>query len=166
MAALLSLTSRMLADPHGTDLEHGLDVIALARLFEDLNRWEDAALLYERGLKTAHSTGSPAQAGQTLPEADFWQAVRRLSVLQKRRGDIETALRLWEQAAAEGHIYAHVELAKYYEHTRKDHAAAMQWTLSAMAHVAADLSMPAYMKQHWIEELEHRQKRLEGKVKK
>ncbi len=92
--------AQMLSDPHGTDLEHGLDVIALARLFEDLNRWEDAALLYERGLKT------------TLPEADFGRAIQRLSALQRRRGDLSTAVRLWEQAAAEGHIFAHVELAK------------------------------------------------------
>ena len=153
MAALLSLTAGMLSDPHGTDLEHGQDVIALAKLFEDLNQWEDAALLYERGLKTK------------LPEPDFWQAVRRLSTLQRRRGDMPTALRLWEQAAAEGHIYAHVELAKYYEHTRRDPQAARAWTVSAMQHLqSADL--PKYMRQHWLDELEHRLKRLDGKVEK
>lgn len=150
MAALLSLTAGMLADPHGSDLEHGQDVIALAKLFEDLNQWDDAALLYERGLKTK------------LPEADFWQAVRRLSALQRRRGDMETALRLWEQAATEGHIYAHIELAKYFEHARRDPNAALQWTLSAMQHVkTADL--PGYMRKHWLEELEHRLQRLKGK---
>jgi uncharacterized protein YprB with RNaseH-like and TPR domain len=164
MAALLSLTARMLADPHAFELEHGLDVIALAKLFEDLNRWEDAALLYERGLQTARANGAPLSE-QALSEPDFWQAVRRLAVLQKRRGDLDVALRLWEKSAAEGHIYAHVELAKYYEHTRKEPAAALQWTVSAMAHVRADLFMPAYMKNHWLSELEHRQKRLEGKLK-
>jgi tetratricopeptide (TPR) repeat protein len=151
MAALLSLTAGLLADPHGSDLEHGQDVIALARLFEDLNRWDDAALLYERGLKT------------TLPEADFWQAVRRLSTLQRKRGDMETALRLWKQAADEGHIYAHVELAKYYEHSRRDPAAALQWTRSAIAHTQ-EADMPKYMRAHWMEELEHRMERLLGKV--
>ena len=153
MAALLSLTAGMLSDPHGTDLEHGQDVIALAKLFEDLNQWDDAALLYERGLKTS------------LPEPDFWQAVRRLSTLQRRRGDMQTALRLWEQAAAEGHIYAHVELAKYYEHTRRDPSAARTWTVTAMQHLqSADL--PKFVRQHWQEELEHRLNRLDGKVEK
>ncbi len=151
MAALLSLTARMLADPHGTDLEHGQDVIALAKLFEDLNRWDDAALLYERGLKT------------TLPEPDFWQAVKRLSALQRRRGDMETAIQLWERAAAEGHIYAHVELAKYYEHNRRDPLAAQTWTKTAIAHVkSADL--PPYIYKHWMAELEHRLKRLNEKI--
>jgi uncharacterized protein len=152
MAALLSLTAGMLADPHGTDLEHGLDVVALAKLFEDLNRWDDAALLYERGLRIG------------LPEADFPTALRRLSTLQRRRGDMETAVKLWEQAAAEGHIYAHVELAKYFEHTRRDYTSALRWTMSAMAHVR-EANLPLYERKAWTEELEHRLKRLEEKVK-
>ena len=151
MAALLSLTARMLSDPHTADLEHGQDVIALAKLFEDLDRWDDAAVLYERGLKT------------TLPEADFWQAVKRLSALQRRRGDMETALRLWQQAAADGHIYAHVELAKYYEHTLRDPAAAQAWTVSAMQH-AESADLPKYVYKHWMDELEHRLKRLQEKT--
>ena len=153
MAALLSLTARMLDDPHGTEIEHGLDVVALAKLFEDLNRWDDAALLYERGLKTS------------LPEADFWQAVKRLSALQRRRGDLETAARLWKQAAAEGHIFAHVELAKYFEHTRRDPASALEWTLSAIRHVET-AKLPEYEKKHWMSELAHRRERLEGKITK
>jgi uncharacterized protein YprB with RNaseH-like and TPR domain len=150
MAALLSLTAGMLADPHGSDLEHGQDVIALARLFEDLNRWDDAALLYERGLKTQ------------LPEEDFWQAIRRLSLMQRKRGNLDSAVRLWQQAASEGHIYAHVELAKYFEHTRRDTAAALDWTTSAMEHVK-NADMPAYMRKHWMDELEHRAQRLKAK---
>lgn len=152
MAALLSLTAHMLSDPHGTDLEHGQDIIALAKLFEDLNQWDDAALLYERGLKT------------NLPEADFWQAVKRLSTLQRRRGDMETALRLWQQAAEEGHIYAHVELAKYYEHFRRDPAAAREWTLMAIKHVE-EADLPPYIYKHWMRELEHRLNRLNGRTK-
>jgi uncharacterized protein len=152
MAALLSLTAGMLADPHGMDLEHGLDVVALAKLFEDLNRWDDAALLYERGLRIG------------LPEADFPAALRRLSTLQRRRGDMVTAVKLWEQAATEGHIYAHVELAKYFEHSRRDYTSALRWTMSAMAH-AQEANLPSYERKTWTEELEHRLKRLETKVK-
>ncbi len=154
MAALLCLTAEMLENPHQSEIEHGLDIIALAKLFEDLNRPDDAARLYERGLKT------------TLPEPDFWQAVRRLAILQKRRGDLETALKLWEQSAAEGHVYAHIELAKYYEHTLKDPTAALHWTLAAIGQVKDNPFLPAYMKKHWMDELEHRQERLEAKLAK
>jgi hypothetical protein len=153
MTALFSHTAALLADPHGADLEHGLDVVALAKLFEDLDHPDDAALLYERGLKIG------------LPEDGFWQAVRRLSALQRRRGDMDAAVRLWEQAAADGHIYAHVELAKYYEHRRRDYPAALFWTQGAIRHTH-EADLPAYERDHWLSELKRRLDRLESKVQK
>jgi len=151
LAALLNHVSHMLADPLHESIEHGLDRIALAKLFEDLGKWDEAARLYERGLE------------QKLPEADFWQAVQRLSILQRRRGNLEPAVELWEKAAADGHFYAHVELAKYYEHRLRDHASAMDWTLKAIERVG-ELEIPRYEYNHWMGELEHRRKRLEVKA--
>lgn len=152
MSALLRLMNSLLANPHGYKIEHGLDVIALAKLFEDLGRWEDAARLFERGLQ------------HKLPEADFWQAIRRLSVLQRRRGDLERAVALWQQAAAQGHIYAYVELAKYYEHRCKDFSSALAWTENALSHLQT-ANLPAYICQHWQEDLEKRKDRLLNKLK-
>jgi uncharacterized protein YprB with RNaseH-like and TPR domain len=151
MAALLRHAAHMLADPLHESIEHGLDRVALAKLFEELGEWETAARLYERGLE------------QSLPEADFWQAVKRLALLQRRRGDLESAVKLWEKAAADGHVYAHVELAKYYEHARRDAPAALGWTRKAMERVG-ELDIPRYEYKHWMEELEHRRERLEGKA--
>ncbi len=153
MAGLLNYVATMLADPFHEGIEHALDVISIARLFEDLGQWDTAARLFERGLQ------------MTLTESDFWEAVRRLSVLQKRRGDFDEALRLWEQAATQGHIYAHIELAKYYEHRCRDPKSALQWTLSALDDLQrADL--PLYIRRHWAEELQHRRERLEKRLKK
>lgn len=152
MSALLRLMNSFLADPHGAKIEHGLDVIALAKLFENLGRWEDAARLFERGLQ------------RELPQADFWQAIRRLSTLQRRRRDLERAVALWQQAAAQGHIYAHVELANYYEHRCKDFPAALRWTENALSHLQA-ANLPAYIRQHWQEDLEKRKNRLLNKLK-
>ena len=53
MAALLSHTAKMLEDPFHEGIEHGLDVIALAKLYEDLGQWDTAARLFERGLEKA-----------------------------------------------------------------------------------------------------------------
>jgi tetratricopeptide (TPR) repeat protein len=150
MAALLAYVNDVMEDPYGGHVEHGLDFVALGKLFEDLGRWEEAARLFEHGLELH------------LTESDFALAVRRLSILQKRRGDFNEALRLWETAAANGHIYAHVEIAKYYEHKCRDVKTALQWTRSALEHVEqADL--PAYMRKHWQNELYHRLARLERK---
>ena len=151
MAALLSHTATMLADPFQEAIEHGLDVIALAKLYEDLGEWDTAARLFERGLE------------MNLREGDFWKALNRLSVLQKKRGDFEEAIALWEKAAIEGHVYAHVELAKYFEHRQRDVASALKWTHSALREVQrADL--PVYIQKHWQAELAHRLKRLEAKA--
>lgn len=151
LAALLNHTAHMLADPLHESIEHGLDRIALARLFEDLGKWDEAAQVYERGLQ------------DDLPEADFWQSVQRLSILQRRRGDLEAALTLWEKAAAEGHIYAHIELAKHNEHRRGDLVEALRWTLTARA-LVEELSLPIHVRKHWLDEIDHRRGRLERKT--
>jgi uncharacterized protein len=149
MAALLNYTAGLLHDPHQTQL-HGLDIFALARLFEDLRMWDDAARLYERALESQ------------LPEAGFAAAIKRYATLQRRRGDLATAVKLWERAAGEGHIYAHVELAKHAEHRQRDIPLALRWTATAIE-LANAPSLPAYVRAYWLADLENRQARLEGK---
>ena len=158
MAALLAHMNEMMQNPYEGRVQHGLDFIALGKLFEDLGHLEDAARLYERGLESDPSTGS----GQGITEADFGVAVKRLSILQKRRGDYEQAVRLWEKAAQEGHIYAYIEMAKYYEHKQRDRKAALKWTKSARKE-AERADLPAYIRSHWLEEIAHRLARLERK---
>jgi len=150
MAALLTHMNEMITNPYQGRVEHGLDFIALGKLFEDLGYWDEAARLFEHGLEF------------DITESDFALAVKRLSILQKKRGDFEEAFRLWEKAAAQGHIYAHIEIAKYFEHKRRDVKSALQWTQSALEHVEqADL--PAYERKYWLDEIHHRLARLERK---
>lgn len=151
MAALLGHVSELLADPYNGRVEHGLDFIALGKLFEDLGHWDESARLFERGLELG------------LEEADFGVAVKRLSILQKKRGDLSQALRLWEEAAAKGHIYAHIELAKHYEHKMRDPKTSMQWAKSARKEVE-NADLPAYIRKHWLGEIDHRLARLERKA--
>ena len=151
MAALLGHVSELIADPYSGRVEHGLDFVALGKLYEDLNRWDEAARLFERGLEIG------------LTESDFGVAVKRLSILQKKRGDVDQALRLWEQAAEKNHIYAHIELAKYYEHKKRDVLTAIQWARSARKE-AERADLPVYIRRHWLEEIDHRLARLERKA--
>ncbi len=151
MAALLNHMSEMTANPYDGRVQHGLDFIALGKLFEDLDHWEDAARLYERGLESE------------LEEADFGVALKRLSILQKKRGDMSQAVRLWEQAAGEGHIYAHIELAKYYEHKIRDPKISIKWTKSARK-LAERADLPAYIRKHWLDEIDRRLLRLRRKA--
>jgi hypothetical protein len=77
---------------------------------------------------------------------------------------LPSALILWEKAAQDGHVYAHIELAKHFEHRQRDPAAAMRWALSGRDLVLKDETLPVYMRKHWLEEIAHRLSRLEKKV--
>lgn len=150
MAALLAHMNEMIENPFEGGVQHALDFIALGRLFEDLGRNDDAARLYERGLESK------------LDESDFGVAVKRLTVLQKRRGNFEEAVRLWKKAAKQGHIYAHLELAKYYEHRERNTKNALKWAISARREVE-QAELGAYVRDHWLEEIARRLARLERK---
>ncbi|HEX5838440.1 MAG TPA: ribonuclease H-like domain-containing protein [Anaerolineales bacterium] len=151
MAALLAHMNEIITNPYEGRVAHGLDFIALGKLFEDLGLVEEAARLFERGLQ------------HEITEPDFKAALMRLSILQKRRGDFEEALRLWKQAAEAGHIYAHIEIAKYYEHKRRDVKSALAWTRTALEHLQQASRMASHERKHWLEEISHRLARLERK---
>jgi uncharacterized protein YprB with RNaseH-like and TPR domain len=150
MVALLSHIAHLLDQPFVFAVEHGLDLIAIGRLFEDLGRLDDAARLYERGLE------------YQVSEEIFRETLRRLSFVQRRRGAILAAVELWREAARGRQIYAFIELAKYYEHKVRDHAEAARQTRTALAIVNAP-DFPRAARGRWIKDLEHRLMRLEAK---
>jgi len=152
MAALLTHMAHLLNDPQNTALEHGLDVVALAKLFEDLGRLEAAVQLYERGL-----------AYSNLPEESYWDTQRRLSLAQRRQGDLAGALNTWRLAAEGRQIYAHVELAKYYEHQARDYREAVRWTQAAL-NLLNTPTFPRYERRLWLADLQHRLARLQRKL--
>lgn len=153
LAALMNHMASILHAPYDGKIQHGLDFIALAKLYEDLDRWEEAALLYEHGLQG------------DLNEGDFGAAVQRLSALHRRRGDLESAVALWQKAASEGHVYAYIELAKYHEHRRRDYPEALKWTLGAEDLVRSK-DLTKFEHRYWMQEITHRKKRLQERSRK
>ena len=151
LAALLSHVAGLLDDPLGGAAVHGLDLVAMGKLHEDLGNIERAVQLYEHGLT------------RDLPEENHWDAVRRLSFAQKRRGNLSAACASWREAAGSGQIYAHVELAKFYEHQQRDYSEAAQWTQAAIALVNAP-DFPRHERSRWQTDLEHRLARLHRKL--
>jgi TPR repeat protein len=147
MAALLNHAAALLADPLEREDVHPLDLADMGSLFRDLDHVEMAAALYER-----------AEAADLPPDARQ-QIVRQWSLLEKRRGNLPVAMRLWHSAAAAGHIYAHVELAKAYEHQTRNLQGAIFWTQLALDRIAE----PGYSQEErsrWADELAHRLARL------
>lgn len=164
MVALLDHLNALLHDPAGAGGQYGVDLISLARLFEDLNDLEQAARLYLFGLEH-----EDVRNGE-MPRTTLLQALQRLANLHKKQAQWSSAIQLWEQATAYQSLDACVELAKCYEHQLRDIPAAITWTENALSMVATASTFPAdktylplYERRRLQEELGHRLERLRKK---
>jgi hypothetical protein len=151
LAALLSHTASLLADPLSDRIEHSEDILAMARLFEEQGQIEMAIQLYLRGMQA------------DLPDEVMLIAMQRLALIHKRQDNLSAAVTLWEEAARRQHLHAHIELAKYYEHRTQDYNEAIYWAETALS-IIDQPGFPAYEKNLWQAELEHRLARLHRKL--
>lgn len=157
MAALLNQMTQMLADPLDPAMsrpvvEHALDLVAIGKLYEMLGQVETAVQLFEVGM-----------ARHDLPEEHYWPTQRRLSLLHKRHNNFAAAVEVWQVAAAGRQIYAHVELAKFYEHKQRNYREAARWTQAALD-LLVDPHASPHDRRAWLADLKHRQTRLERKI--
>ncbi len=157
LSALLDHVAGVLHDPVVEASEHGVDLLALARLFEEQGELDKAADLYLHGLE--HS--DLAEVGQN--RLLVVQAMHRLAGIHRRRQDYNSAIALWERAALLDDLDAHLQLAKYYEHQTRQLTPALDWTGRAMQ-LAGRLPLSRYLRQQWMQQLTHRQDRLIKKL--
>lgn len=151
LAALFQHVAHLLSDPLHYTTPQSLDLIAIARLFEELGQFDDAIQLYEFSLQMG------------MPEHFFIQTLERFAGLYRKQGEWQKTLHLWEKAADHHQISACVELAKYYEHQSRDPGAALTWTDRAIQMV--DLYIRGIAsRREMIKELSHRRERLERKL--
>lgn len=126
--ALVFITSKMgymLTDPFGGFVTHNEDFYSLGRVFEEFQLYENCIACYKRVIK---NTDNHQLKGESL---------KRLSFLFKRMGRMEDAVRIWEflvknRKVLDFNLYPYIELAKYYEHTRKDYNKAEELTVKAL----------------------------------
>jgi uncharacterized protein YprB with RNaseH-like and TPR domain len=152
LGALLNHISQLLCDPLNSPIEYGLDLVSIGKLYADLGQLDTAAGIYQRGLTF-----------DDLHEEAYWGALRQLSFLHKKRGDLDAAMDLWVKACGAGQMYAHVELAKVYEHKQKDFREAASWTVAAIQ-ITQTTDFSVFERAKWLPELEHRMRRLERKI--
>ena len=149
MVTLLGLISDKLEQPYNEQAPHA-EMFAIARLFADLGFPEEAIELY-------------AQLLELRPEREIKsRLVENLAWLHRRKEDFDAALTLWETAAEEGEVYAHVEIAKYYEHRSGDFSQAISYSEQAMKIVSSSRAS-RFERLHWEPLLEHRLQRLQRK---
>lgn len=147
LAALLNHISSMFNDPHGGLIEHGIDLIAMGKIFEEMSKFDAAAECYAHGLEF------------DIPDSVRGQAIKRWSIMEKRRNNLSTSMQLWQKAAEYEEVYAHIELAKAFEHKLKNFTEAIYWTEQAISIVQSP-DFPDLERNMWFSRLEHRLNRL------
>lgn len=158
LAALLNHSAALLAHPLENGAQYGVDLISLAQLFEDLGDLDSATSLYVHGLQHLDAKE------ERMPREVFLRALDRLALIHKRGSNLEKALDLWQEAARQQHIQAHIELAKHYEHNARDYPKALFWTEAAINHIQS--GAPAIQAENRIllAGLHHRRQRLFNKL--
>jgi uncharacterized protein len=135
LAALFIFVNDLLVDPLGSLSIDSLDLVAIARMHEDLGNVDQALGLYERAIT------------QGLPRPFFFQTLQRFAQLYRRRGLWENAVELWKKSVIEyQQIEAGIELAKYYEHRQRNYVEAKHWTQTSLALVASANIAPSSRK--------------------
>lgn len=151
LAALLVHVARMFENPTAGQIPHGLDLVAIARLYEDLGRIDTALKLYEIGLE------------RDIPRDFYVDTILRYAAVYRRREEWPQAARLWERAAAAQSVEACVELAKYHEHVTRDLTKALLWADQAQAALNS-ASLSPYALRQALHDLEHRRDRIAQKL--
>jgi uncharacterized protein YprB with RNaseH-like and TPR domain len=151
MAGLLNHVANLLEGPLSASTVDGIDLIAIAKLFESMGLLDDAVHCYSGGLACE------------IPEENWREAITRWALLEKRRENLEVAAELWQQAAERQDLFALVELAKYAEHRLRDYEQALAWTERALSFVNST-DFPLYERRRWLPELEHRRLRIQLKL--
>lgn len=121
LAALFGHIGEMLKDPLSKVVGYGLDLAAIARLYEEMGMLEQSAELYERCLGLGD-----------LPEPFFIRTLERYAHLRRKKKEWDKAIRLWRKAADYGQPAACIELSKYYEHRERNYTEALNWARKAL----------------------------------
>jgi uncharacterized protein YprB with RNaseH-like and TPR domain len=165
LAALMNHMAALLSKPVENSQGISLDLLSLARLYEDLQDVDMATGLYLHGLDLAD------EHTEDLPVEILLDAIQRLALIYKRQGNFPAAIPLWEKATQYQHLSAYLELSKFYEHRSGEYATACNWCQQAI-HALENAetiyqgrtNLTPYLRRHWMDEFEHRLDRLHRKM--
>jgi uncharacterized protein YprB with RNaseH-like and TPR domain len=151
MLSMVTLAARIFRHLSDQPCDDALDRVSLGRWQADMGLHDRA----ERTLQAVLADDPPLEV--------YHQALHRLGALYKQNGRREEAVIVWQQIAytSANDVTAHVELAKHYEWQAGNPAAALEWTLQALA--LTDRWPLTPNSRLARAELNHRRERLEKK---
>jgi uncharacterized protein len=120
LAALFNLGATLIESDFDHQAVNSLDAIGIGRFYEDLKNFHKSEQFYELGMN------------QGLPEQFQVKTLLRRANLFRKQGDWDKSVELWKDAARFPFIEPCIELAKYYEHQKKDFNEALIWTKLAL----------------------------------
>ncbi len=115
-------------DPENLPFRHGSEIAGIARWLREAGELEQARALFRRAI---HSDAPDAG----LPDDLLFRTLWDLAALERKLGDEDQAVAIWNDLAAARNpfrIPALEELAKYYEHRQKDLGRALETTRTAL----------------------------------
>jgi len=138
-------------------LDDPVDLYSLGRVYQSLGDHHAGVRCFERAL-----------TGDASPELRQGALVS-LAFAHKRSGSADEAAGIWQNLTGEEFpfsLLAHEELAKHWEHKKKEYGRALFFVEKAMAHLASDYCQDvASRRDRMIASLEHRKSRLMRKIK-
>ena len=154
MAALLCKALATVSNPHET-CEHAFDILALGKLLENANQYDESIQLYEAYM----------QANQTSHFNSRF--LFKIAFNYKKMGSFRESAKIWQECIQNGrfHPVPYIELAKYLEHKKKDSAKAKNLVSKALAEMS--VLQQLNLKPEWIDykkDLQHRFARLDRKA--
>ena len=142
LACLTAIVPLAFRSPEEAPLHHGADWVGLARWLLKADRHEEALALLRRAVERG------------LSDELLFRTLWEIAMIEKRLGREDSALAAFTELASTRNshrVAALEELAKHYEHRERNHAIALEFTLSAL-----QLSDTA--------ELRHRAERLKRRL--
>jgi uncharacterized protein len=142
LACLTAIVPLAFRSPEEAPLHHGADWVGLARWLLKAERHEEALALLHRAVERG------------LSDELLFRTLWEIAMIEKRMGREDAALAAFTELASTRNshrVTALEELAKHYEHRERNHAMALEFTLSAL-----QLSDTA--------ELRHRAERLKRRL--
>jgi len=154
MAALLCKALTTVSNPYET-CEHAFDILALGKLLENANQYDESIQLYEAYLRANKTSRFNSRF------------LFKIAFNYKKRGSFPEAAKIWQKCIQNGrfHPVPYIELAKYFEHKKKDLEKAKKLAGKALAEMS--VLQQLNLKPEWVDykkDLLHRLTRLERKV--
>ena len=155
---LFVLIDQALKDFSLSEIEDPIDLYSLGRIHQNLGNCQASVRCFKQALS------------ENLPPQWQLEISVSLAFVYKKTGCMEEAVRIW-QKLSEGDLpfslSVHEELAKYYEHKRKDYLKASFFVDKAISYLSTESSLsydPTC--QARLDSLEYRKSRLKRKIKK